>query len=227
MCLQEVTPTTVPLWREALGPHVMWSLEVPGRPREVAEHEGPRPLGVLVAGPEPLVRVRMPGVPWPERALHVRIGAIDVVNLHSPISPSRHLAKVRFHEALLAHLRAATGPTLVAGDLNTPRRELPDGSLLTFAHNSDGSLRPARGERWDAAEQALLRALGWTDAFRALHGLARKEVSWTYPSGGGYRLDHVILSPGLEPVAAEYLHPLRESGLSDHSGLLVEVRETT
>jgi hypothetical protein len=50
------------------------------------------------------------------------------------------------------------------------RDGLPPRSLLTFAHSSDGRLRPERGKRWDAAERALIRELGWVDAFRAING---------------------------------------------------------
>ena len=221
VALQEVTPRTWPLWREALEPthpHALWSLDPPGAPRG-----GPRPLGVVIAAAFGLERMPMGDVAWPERAIHARGAGVELLSVHSPISPSRDLAKVRFHEGLLAHLRDLDPgrPAIVAGDLNTPRRELPDGSLLTFAHESDGSLRPERGERWDAAEQALLRALGWTDAFRVLHPDV-KERSWTWPNGGGYRLDHVLVTPGVDVRSATYLHELRTSGLSDHSGLLVE-----
>jgi len=40
---------------------------------------------------------------------------------------------------------------------------------------------------------------------------------------GGYRLDHVLVSPELRPVACEYAHAWRQAGLSDHSGLLAEL----
>ena len=52
--------------------------------------------------------------------------------------------------------------------------------MLTFAHDTNGRLRPERGERWDRAERALIRDLGWTDAFRALHGYEHREASWTF-----------------------------------------------
>jgi endonuclease/exonuclease/phosphatase family metal-dependent hydrolase len=222
VALQEVTPRTWPMWREVLGPGALWSLD------GLETHGGPRPLGVVLAAMFELERVPLGDVAWPERALHARGGGADWICAHSPISPSRELAKVRFHEGLLAHLQSVRAPAVLAGDLNTPRREHPDGTLLTFAHNSDGSLRPDRGERWDAAEQALLRTLGWTDAFRAPHP-GEKARSWTWPNGGGYRLDHVLVTPDVRVEGAEYLHELRTSGLSDHSGLLVELdlRETT
>jgi exonuclease III len=162
-------------------------------------------------------------VPWPERVLVCATGGVEIVNLHSPISPAPDLAKVRTHEAVAAYLGEGRPPRILCGDLNTPRREHPDGSVLTFAHESDGTLRPERGERWHAAESALVRGLGWTDAFRALHGYERREASWTFKDNrGGWRLDHVLLD-GLEPVAAAYAHDWRLAGLSDHSALVVDV----
>ena len=84
---------------------------------------------------------------------------------------------------------------MLCGDLNTPRREFEGGDVLTFAHDTNGRLRPERGERWDRAERALIRDLGWTDAFRALHGYEHREASWTFTDDrGGWRLDHVLLS---------------------------------
>ena len=115
------------------------------------------------------------------------------------------------------------GVLTVCGDLNTPRREQPDGEILTFAHDSKGRLREERGERWNAAERALVRDLGWTDAYRSLHGYGERSASWTYARDrGGYRLDHVLLH-GLRPRSAEYLHDWRRAGLSDHSALVVEL----
>ena len=115
---------------------------------------------------------------------------------------------------------------ILCGDLNTPRRELPDGDVLTFAHDSAGRLRPERGERWDRAERALvhdLRERGWVDAFRALHGYEGRHASWTFAQDrGGWRLDHV-LAHGFRPLACEYAHEWRRSGLSDHSALVVDL----
>ena len=118
-------------------------------------------------------------------------------------------------------------PRVLCGDLNTPRRELPDGQILTFAHDSSGRLRPERGERWNQAERALVHGLrehGWVDAFRALHGYGEREASWTFHGDrGGWRLDHVLLL-GLRPIGATYAHEWRRIGLSDHSALIVDVR---
>jgi exonuclease III len=194
-----------------------------------------RALGVLTAARDSLVPrdslVRMPSpadVPWPERILCCTVGDVEVVNLHSPISPAPDLAKVRTHEAVAAYLvDASARPRVLCGDLNTPRRELSDGEILTFAHDSSGRLRPERGERWDQAERALvhgLREQGWVDAFRTLYGYGEREASWTFHGDrGGWRLDHVLLL-GLRPIAATYAHEWRRIGLSDHSALIVDVR---
>ena len=95
--------------------------------------------------------------------------------------------------------------------------------MLTFAHDTHGRLRAERGERWDRAERALIRDLGWVDAFRVLHGYEERSASWTFKDDrGGWRLDHVLVS-GLEVVASAYAHDWRRAGLSDHSALVVDL----
>ena len=89
-----------------------------------------------------------------------------------------------------------------------------------------GRLRPERGERWDAAERALVHGLrehGWVDAFRALHGYgSARRAGRSRGDRGGWRLDHVLVH-GLAPVAAAYAHEWRRAGLSDHSALIVDL----
>jgi endonuclease/exonuclease/phosphatase family metal-dependent hydrolase len=92
------------------------------------------------------------------------------------------------------------------------------------------SLRSApthRGERWDQAELALIRGLepyGYRDAFRTLHGYQQREPSWEWPRwGGGYRLDHLIVSCEVTVSACYYAHDWRRAGLSDHSALIAEL----
>jgi endonuclease/exonuclease/phosphatase family metal-dependent hydrolase len=136
--------------------------------------------------------------------------------------------KVRTHEAVFRHLALGSGPRIVLGDLNTPRREHPDGTVWTFARERNGRLRPDRGERWDAAETALIRGLqprGFRDAFREINGYAAKEPSWEWPrTGGGYRLDHLIASSEVSVTACSYRHDWRrEDKLSDHSALVAEL----
>jgi exonuclease III len=219
VCLQEVTARSLPLWRESLAP-----MEVACSLTDVGEVRRLRPLGVLTAVRSGLTVLPRPEVPWPERILCCRVDGTEVVNLHSPIAPAPELAKVRTHEAVAAYLADTNGRRILCGDLNTPRREHPDGDVMTFAYTSGGKLRPERGERWDAAERALvwgLRQQGWVDCFRVLNGYEHREASWAFPHGGGWRLDHV-LATGPEPVASAYAHEWRRAGLSDHSALIVD-----
>jgi exonuclease III len=223
VCLQEVTPVTAGPWTRLLAGAGL-AVEVAPLP---LTREGSRPLAVLTASRAPLEVLPVADVPWPERVLSVWAGAVEVVNVHSPISPKPGLAKVLTHEAVFRHLAAGSGPRLVLGDLNTPRKELPDGSVWTFARDRYGRLRPERGERWDAAETALIRGLeqhGFRDAFRAMNGFDSKEPTWEWPRwGGGYRLDHMIASAEVELSACAYRHDWRRADkLSDHSALVAD-----
>ena len=225
VCLQEVTPASGGAWLSALSeaglPGVLADL-----PRA---RESSRPLGVLTAARSPFDAEPVEDVPWPERVIAARFPDLEVVNVHSPVSPKPDLAKVRTHEAVFRHLARGSGPRLVCGDLNTPRREHSDGSIWTFARTRSGALRPERGERWDAAETALIRGLhgrGFRDAFRELNGFESKEPSWEWPThGGGYRLDHLIVSAEIDVLSCSYRHDWRrELRLSDHSALVAEIR---
>ena len=221
VCLQEITTNSLPDWRRALTAAGIRHMTTPlddGRPLEG------RRLAVLTAARAPLSPVPIgESLPWPERVLHVTVAGIDVVNVHSPIAPAPGLAKVRTHEAVYAHV-AGRDRIVLCGDLNTPRRDLDDGSVLTFACRSNGTLRPERGERWDAAERALVHTLrvehGWSDPFLAT-GAA--ERTWTFPDDkGGWRLDHILVH-GLEVNACAYAHEWRRMGLSDHSALVADI----
>jgi exonuclease III len=226
VALQEVSLTTLAAWREDLeadGYSVQTSLDgMAARPR--ARPERRRPLGVLVAARQALRAGPQVELPWPERLVAVRVEGIVVYDLHSPVSEAPGLAKVLTHEAVHAHLsRRSRTPRVLCGDLNTPQRETLEGEVLTFARTSSGRLRPERGERHDRAELSLIRGLegaGFRDAFRSTHGYGPRDRSWTWPNGGGYRLDHVIVTKQLEVRECRYLHAWREGGLSDHSGLL-------
>jgi endonuclease/exonuclease/phosphatase family metal-dependent hydrolase len=224
VCLQELTATTLPRWRAALADAGYLGIE-----HAAGDGERQRPLSVLTASRVAQRRVEVEGVPWPERVLASRLSdGIEVINVHSPISPKPNEAKLRTHLAVHAHLAAdVPHPRLLCGDLNTPRRELPDGTIWTFARDRYGRLRPERGERWEQAELSLLRGLepyGFSDAFRRCHGPELREISWGWPRWkGGYRLDHLIVA-GFSVHECRYEHSWRERGLSDHSALLATLQ---
>jgi exonuclease III len=226
VCLQEITRSTLPRWRALLHDAGYVGIEH----GELSVTDRKRPLAVLTASRTPVHAVLVDGVPWPERVLAVHLSdGTEIVNVHSPISPKPDLAKVRTHEAVHRHL--ADEPNgharILCGDLNTPRKEHADGTVWTFARDRHGHLLPERGERWDQAELALLHGLepyGYRDAFRHLHPEAIDEISWEWARwGGGYRLDHLIVSSDLALEECRYEHGWREDGLSDHSALVARL----
>jgi exonuclease III len=229
VALQEVSERTAPLWRAAFAviglPHVRISLDGVDRVRR------PRRTGVLLASRDPLEDANLTlDPPWPEMAIAAATPAdgapVEIHCVHVP-NAANGWVKVRTLQALRAGLEAAPlGPRVLCGDLNIPRRESPDGEVLSFARDSRGRLRPERGEEWDDAELGVvpgLRDLGYADAFRTLHGYSRPEPSWTWRRiaghHGGWRLDHLFASAELRPAACVYHHGWRDEGLSDHSAL--------
>ena len=225
VALQEVTERSWPLWRAALEmiglPQASCSLDAANPARQPITR---RRTGVLIAA-----RVLEPAaplaVPWPETALAARCDGVVVHTVHVPNAANGPI-KPDTLAALRAGLTAGSGPRVVCGDLNTPRREKPDGTVISFARDSRERLRPERGERWDGAELGVvpgLSELGFVDAFRALHGYGSKEPSWVWRHGGGWRLDH-LFAAGLEVVASTYHHDWRDAGLSDHSALEADLR---
>ena len=221
VALQEVTASSWPLWRAALQtiglPHAVCSLDDADRGRQPISR---RRSGVALAARPPLTPAERLPVPWPETTLAAEVDGVVVHTAHVPNAANGWI-KPDTLAALRAGLEAGSGPRVLCGDFNTPRREKPDGTVISFARDSKERLRPERGERWDSAELGIvpgLRELGFADAFRAVHGYGSKEPSWVWSHGGGWRLDHVFAS-GLEVEAAVYHHAWRDDGLSDHSAL--------
>jgi exonuclease III len=229
--LQEVTRRTLSLWLRAF--------ELMGLTDVRASAAGELPTGgavgqrtlVMVASRVMLDDVQEPlAVPWPQSAVstlaHTSAGPLEIHCVHVPNAANGRV-KVETLRALRRGLAPpARAPRVLCGDLNTPRRELPDGKTISFACDSRGRLRADRGCDWDAAELSVvpgLREVGYRDAYRALHGYQSASASWTWKAiaghDGGWRLDHTFLSAELLPVCCEYHHDWREQGLSDHSAL--------
>jgi exonuclease III len=232
IALQEITARTLPLWEAACAVLGLGSVACTLRSADPArEPAGRRRTGVLLATREALEP--LPGllpVPWPETALAVRVQGIELHTVHVP-NAANGAVKPQTLTAVSTGLAAGSGARVLCGDLNTPRREHPDGSVWSFARDGRGRLRPERAGFWDESELGVVPGLaehGFTDAFRALNGYAEREPSWTFGRisghGGGWRLDHVFCSAELEPVACAYHHEWRDAGLSDHSALEADLQ---
>jgi endonuclease/exonuclease/phosphatase family metal-dependent hydrolase len=210
VCLQEVTATTLPRWREALAPMAVQCL-LPDTRR----------LAVLLAARD-VQPAEPPVVERPESVQAGTVGGVLVVGAHVP-NAANGWVKAETLAALGAHLAAQPGPRVLCGDLNTPRKEHADGTVWTFARDGRGRMRPERGAAWDEGERAPWLVLD--DAYRRLHAPGDGEVSWTWRRWkGGYRLDHVLVSSDVAVERCEYHHTWRDSGLSDHSAMEADLR---
>ena len=162
-------------------------------------------------------------MPWPETALaattsSVAAGVVELHCVHVP-NAANGWVKVRTLEAIRSGL-AGSPPVgrVLCGDLNTPRRELPSGEVISFARDSRGRLRPDRGTEWDDAELGVvpgLRDVGYEDAFEpctAMRPRAELDMAAHSRPSRGWRLDHLFASKELRPVAAVYHHDWRDRG---------------
>jgi exonuclease III len=230
LALQEVRASALATWHgelELLGyRHRASTLPADGMSRPPD-----RRLGVLIASRRPIEVCAPLDLPWAERHLAVRTlvedDLVEVHTLHAPLSNKPDRVKVRTLETVYECLAQPSDvPRMLLGDLNTPQYESRDGVVSTFARTRAGRLRPEHGERHDRAELSLIVGLadqGYVDAFRILHGYARRDRSWLYPNGKmGYRLDHLIVR-GMTVIACEYAHAWRDAGLSDHAALWAQL----
>ena len=230
VALQEVTRRTRPLWDREFELMGLTHVSASSFDRGLSGGDIGRRTLVMIAARFALEEMQTLAVPRPESALSVvastSAGPLEIHCVHVP-NAANGWVKVETLQALRRGLETPSrAPRVLCGDLNTPRRELPDGTTLSFARNSRGRLRPERGPEWDAAELGIvpgLRELGYRDAFRSRHGYASRSPSWTWKTiaghDGGWRLDHTFVSAGLIPLACQYHHEWREQGLSDHSAL--------
>lgn len=121
-----------------------------------------------------------------------------------------HLPQKKKQVPYLDYLNEQTleSPTMIIGDLNCGI-PFEDSERKSFVNTH--------------LFQALLKK-GWIDSWRSRNGAA-KEFSWVSARGNAYRYDHCLSTSQLDGAikTIEYQHAVRESGLSDHSALLVEL----
>jgi exonuclease III len=236
VALQEVRPSARAVLRAALAElgleHQVDTFDLGQDP---TVRTGPRRTGLLIASRQLLEPIKglAPAAPWPERLLSCDLqlptGGVEVHTAHVPPGSSNGWIKVEVFEAIHVRIRRQGGrPKILCGDFNSPRAELPDGTVVTWGQRfgKDGrpvlrrSIRGQPGARWDAAERAVLCGLGeygLRDGFRELHGYGIEAASWI-PRGAspGRRFDHVFASRPLPVRACRYHAEPRLAGLSDH-----------
>lgn len=179
--------------------------------------------GVLIASVEPFAALANPfGLSDEEYPHAVLFARFEHLQMYGSYLPGQDRKRIHLRCLIAAAERhnEAGDKTMCIGDLNSGRNEtdieinLRSGRLLDWFSTADVYAELERE---------------WTEAWAYLHP-EEYDFSW-YPyrrergSGGGWRIDKAFLSPALLPMlrAAEYDHVFRLDGLSDHSGLIVDV----
>lgn len=201
-----------------------------------------RTLGVLVASRWPVALLERAEalVPWPEKVLSATVatpnGSLELHAVHVPNGSANQWVKIETLQGIAKLLSCSSAvPRILCGDFNTPKHELPDGRIVTWAQDLqlDGTIRTQKyrkgraADEWDEGERAVLLGLsGWDlpDVFRQLHGYEVQGHSWVFRGKGTERLrrfDHVFASKALDARECRYVHELREGSLSDHSPIEV------
>jgi exonuclease III len=169
--------------------------------------------GVLVASRKPFVAEYFSGQiihptegDFSHRLVHARFADFDVIGAYVPLCAGKEavfdLLLQRTHEFL-------SRPTLLIGDINT-------------------ALSPAdvQGNRIPCDEKlAELLDKKWIDAWRSRH-MSDGEYTWVHSSSeNGFRLDQALVSESFDRriTAVRYSHAERDSHVSDHSALLVDL----
>ena len=152
---------------------------------------------------------------WPPgdvRGLRVKVDLETGTDFHLLVAhlPQKK-AQVPYWEKLLELPKAEflEGDALIVGDLNCGI-PLVDSDVKTFSETR--------------YFQQMLRE-GWVDAWRTRHPKAR-EYSWvSVKKGNGFRYDHALASPSLDPriESIAYDHEVRENKASDHSALILDL----
>jgi len=144
-------------------------------------------------------------------------GEIPVLRLGCPafehetnkLKANKNKEKARIFDAICAlDPSVLDEQSLLIGDFNTGRHFL-DEQKKTF-HCA---------EYFDR-----LQDIGWIDSWRSRNEKTR-EFSWFRNAGNGFRLDHAFASSELNVriESVGYNHIVRETGLSDHSAMIVDV----
>jgi exodeoxyribonuclease III len=167
------------------------------------------PSAVLIASRLPLTVACQPLVDGPnrQRVVEARVGGILLGGAYFPLAKP----KVAFwRDEFLPYAASRLGEdALLAGDFNSGAHFVDEAGATALA----------------AAEFARMSETGWVDAWRSRRPDGR-EFSWFSHVGNGFRIDQAFASPSLAPRLADarYDHSTRESGVSDHSALVVDVR---
>lgn len=177
--------------------------------------------GMLLASrvpflPPPPDHVEPADPPVDGRWLHAEVASPDpampsvhVIGVHAPDGHGDRTLQTAYWRYLIdTAKRLRDKPCVLLGDFNTGRHKA-DEEGKTFRCTS---------------LLGLLSTYGYADAWRLLHPQTR-EYTWFSHKGGGFRIDAAYISAPLAGTlrVASHAHALRESGVSDHAPVVIQI----
>lgn len=215
------TPDVVALteFRAARGGSVRGLLADAGLSHQLTSSVDPTKNAILIASRAPLTATPpnpdLPTFPGgASRSLDAMLPTLgmSLTAVHLP-DDSRPTDKIASWQFLLSIARKRRNfPWVVIGDMNSGR------------HGTDETGHSFRG----TSLLGTFATLGMLDAWRHLHPDS-KERSWSHPARGSTRIDACYLSEPLHKCLknSHFSHVERETGVSDHSALIVDLDVTT
>lgn len=150
--------------------------------------------------------------------------SVDLWNIRTVPGSMYGEEKIKIMENVYNRILAkGAGPRILAGDLNAPKDETADGTVIPWRNDKHDDL----SKRWQEAERNILTGLeevGMVDVFRMINGYGDLDIlDISHPTGDrdtltGKRFDHLIASQSLNPESCYY----EPDGLecSDHAPLV-------
>lgn len=185
-------------------------------------------VAILARGSAPVVtQTRLPGDPADKQSRYIEaaVGGILIACVYLPNGNPQPGPKFDYKLAWFKRLQKhaaklikTKAPVIIAGDFNVVPTDVD--IYPTRSWDKDALLQPE-----SRAAYAKLLKQGWTDAIRALHPNETIYTFWDYkrnrwPRDAGLRLDHLLLSPTVQPrlkkAGVDKIERGRE-GASDHA----------
>ena len=110
--------------------------------------------------------------------------------------------------------------------LNLPPQYLEGSSMIVGDFNTGLPHEDEKGNTFACADEfRALLGQGWIDAWRSRNSTVREFTWYSRQGNNGFRLDHALASPELNQRISKirYSHAERESKVSDHSALVVDI----
>jgi exodeoxyribonuclease III len=233
-------------WLDRQSPDILLMQELKGEvfPTEIFEPLGYNSVAVtqktyngvaiLSRTPIELTSATLPGDEADSHArfLETHIAGLRIVNIYlpngNPVGTEKFAYKLAWMDRLFVRLHRwlADGiPTLIGGDYNVIPEDIDCHKPASWIR--DALFQPEPRERY-----RNWLALGYTDAFRALHpGETGQFTYWDYfraafDHNRGIRIDHFLVSPSLSPRIRACLidrTPRAEDKPSDHTPIVLDL----